>query len=275
MVSVNASKILEECRPLNAVAKAPTLSKNYKFVSSRHVIDLLGNEGWEPSKAFIVKSKSSSDPLYKRHCIRFRNPSMMGDESDSMGGTYPEIVMRNSHDGTTSLQFLAGIMRMVCSNGLTIAEEEYGATRMRHDSVEYRKLGDIWLNAVVKRFARAVPDGMALCKGWNDMHLDKTQKHAYYKEAGKLRGIDMYDYRYNQFNRATRAADVGDDLWTVFNRTQEWLVDGGIKKYNDFTDDRVGGRTQIALRNSDAIDAVNTGLWNLTTRTAEMLAGVN
>mgnify|MGYP003655694505 CR=1 FL=1 len=48
MVSVNASKILADCQPLNAVDKAPTLSKHYKFVSSRHVIDILGNEGWEP-----------------------------------------------------------------------------------------------------------------------------------------------------------------------------------------------------------------------------------
>ena len=268
MVSNNVSMILDHCPPIDATSKSPDLSKNYKFVSSRHVVDILGREGWFPREAFIVRSKSSSDPLFKRHCIRFENPEM---QISGMGGVRPEIVMRNSHDGTTSLQFLAGIMRMVCSNGLTISEEEYGATRMRHDNAQYKQLGDMYLNYVVKKFARAVPEGLALCKGWDKMMVDSDLRRQYYMRAGKLRGMDMYGYRYGQFDVGRRRADESNDLWTMFNRTQENLIRGGVRKYYDFTDSKIRSKELTPLKNADAIEKVNTGLWNLTTELAGRL----
>src|SRR3546814_17431218 len=53
---------------------------------------------------------------YTKHLIRLRHASQInGDEAN-------EIILLNSHDGTSSYQMLAGQFRFVCSNGLVCGD---------------------------------------------------------------------------------------------------------------------------------------------------------
>jgi hypothetical protein len=51
-----------------------------------------------------------------------------------------------------------------------------------------------------------------------------------------------------------RGEDQGRDIWTTYNVLQENCVRGGFK---------LNKRTSRELRNIDALDRVNTGLWDL------------
>ena len=265
------NRVLDGCRPVNAERAADTLSDRYRFVSTRNVADSLGKLGWTPRKAFFIQSKSSTDPLYKKHCVRFTNARYSASKEDGLGGLSPEIVVTNAHDGTSSLKLDAGIFRMVCSNGLTIKEKDFETVRLRHDNRELNVLGDVWVNAVIRQFANDLPSKMASIDGWDKVELNREQRLSFYKKAGRLRDLDMWDYRYDQFDRALRSSDHGNDLWRVFNRTQEYLLHGrGLTKYYDFTDPltrKIRKRELSPLTSVSKVEEINKALWDLTTET--------
>jgi hypothetical protein len=51
-----------------------------------------------------------------------------------------ELFLTNSHDGFNSFQFRVGIYRLVCSNGLVVADEEFSAFRIRHKGYTFAEL---------------------------------------------------------------------------------------------------------------------------------------
>ena len=53
---------------------------------------------------------------YTKHMIRLRHASQIN------GREANEIILLNSHDGTSSYQMLAGMFRFVCSNGLVCGD---------------------------------------------------------------------------------------------------------------------------------------------------------
>ena len=62
--------------------------------------------------------------------ITFQNPDIMikGKDGDD---AYPRIIMTNSHDGFNAFQFKVGIYRLVCSNGLVVADEEFSDFKLK------------------------------------------------------------------------------------------------------------------------------------------------
>ena len=55
---------------------------------------------------------------------------------------FPQILMTNSHDGKNSFQFQAGLYRLVCSNGLVIADAQFEDVKMRHMGYSFEDLQD-------------------------------------------------------------------------------------------------------------------------------------
>jgi hypothetical protein len=53
---------------------------------------------------------------HTKHMMRLRHASQIN------GAEANEIVLLNSHDGTSSYQMLAGMFRFVCSNGLVCGD---------------------------------------------------------------------------------------------------------------------------------------------------------
>jgi hypothetical protein len=51
---------------------------------------------------------------FARHLLRFRHADHLS--APAVGGEVPELVLLNSHDGTSAYKFLTGIFRLVCSN---------------------------------------------------------------------------------------------------------------------------------------------------------------
>ncbi|MGF6755119.1 hypothetical protein P3T16_002514 [Paraburkholderia sp. GAS42] len=60
---------------------------------------------------------------YTKHMLRLRHAKQItGDEAN-------EIVLLNSHDGMSSYQMLAGVLRFVCQNGYGRGRRRPGYTR--------------------------------------------------------------------------------------------------------------------------------------------------
>jgi len=102
------------------------LSHIYKFIPTTEVMDVLAENNWLPTQVLqsTTRSGGAAKIPYKKHIIRFRN-----SENDALaaelGDTFPEIVLTNSHNGTSSFKFHVGLFRLVCSNGLVIADQTF------------------------------------------------------------------------------------------------------------------------------------------------------
>jgi hypothetical protein len=93
-------------KPLRAVQLHP----------HRHRAAELRGKGFEPFMVTQTRVRHDDRRDYTKHMIRLRHASQIN------GREANEIILLNSHDGTSSYQMLAGMFRFVCSNGLVCGD---------------------------------------------------------------------------------------------------------------------------------------------------------
>jgi hypothetical protein len=233
------------------------VSDKYTFIPTTKVIDVLGEQGWHPTKAHQYMSKSNvSSNNFRRHLMRFRNEDFAN--TMSVGDTVPEIVMFNSHDATSSFRFHIGLFRMVCSNGLVVATDTFGEYRIRHQRYDTNQVITA-VNEITGNFPQIYGKMDAMnSKVLSHNDIVEYGKMAVERRWGKERSVDM-----DGLLQVRRSADKGNELWKVFNRVQENMLKGGI-----ITSRKVDGREIInktrAIKSIDQNVSINKMLWNLS-----------
>ena len=220
---LNLKQIEARCPSALTQNHANHLSHIYKFIPTTEVVSILGKEGWLPTQALQVNSRKGyeSESLYKKHILRFRNPTHE-NISKKIGDTFPEIVMTNSHDGSSSFQFHAGLFRLVCSNGLVIADKTFNKLKITHKGFDQEQ---------VMKVIKITTDRIPLVVGNVQKMMDKSLTHAQQHEFAKIASFKRWGedkiIDSNQLIKINRREDKGNDLWTVFNRVQENMLKGG------------------------------------------------
>ena len=87
-------------------------SERYSYIPTATVLTELRKEGFQPFMVTQTRVRDEGRREHTKHMIRLRHASQIN------GAEANEIVLLNSHDGTSSYQMLAGMFRFVCSNGL-------------------------------------------------------------------------------------------------------------------------------------------------------------
>jgi len=238
---------------LLAKAPAPETSDRYKFISTQSLVDQLHNKGWEARQAFYRKSRVTS-PLYAKHCVRFSNDAYTNlSQSDS----FPEIVLYNSHDGKSAAQMILGIFRMVCSNGLTILDEEYERFNIPHRGW---KASDKYITYAINNLNNQANRANHTTSQWSNLILPQDSIRSFYRDAIKLRFPEAESGEEWIFDISQRSEDRGNDLWTVYNRCQEYLEGGGFSVTHT-----AGKKPRMSreLTNIEATKKLNEDLWEL------------
>jgi hypothetical protein len=85
--------------------------------------------GWNVVDAKEIKARKNQG--FQKHMLIFANPEIVinGADGDTV---FPRILLTNSHDGKNAFTFQAGLFRLVCSNGLVIADEQFSSMKIRH-----------------------------------------------------------------------------------------------------------------------------------------------
>jgi hypothetical protein len=102
-------------------------SSKYTFIPTSHVLKGLMNAGFVAVDARQTRARSAS-LLHARHVLRLRRRFETVQLKDSI----PEIVLLNSHDGTSAYQLRMGIYRVVCTNGLIVSRGAFPAYCVSH-----------------------------------------------------------------------------------------------------------------------------------------------
>ena len=223
---------LAEVCPL-AFAQAPTnpdVSGKYLFVNTETIIDDLDKLGWKPVQAAQRKGRGKST-IFSKHMIAFQNPDIMikGKDGDD---SFPRIIMTNSHDGMQAFKFSVGIFRLVCSNGLVVADEQFSEFKIKHKGYTFDEL-----RGVVNEAVADLPNKVQVLNDMKKRVLTQDEKNKLALDAMLIRaGIEPGSKKAAKFNYddetiedildPKREEDKGDDLWRVFNVVQEKITQG-------------------------------------------------
>ena len=204
------------------------VSEKYLHVNTETVIDDLAKLGWFPVTAMQRRTKPRRDgspTIRSKHMISFQNPDLIikGKNGDD---AFPRIIVTNSHDGLSSFQFRVGIYRLVCSNGLVVADEEFSAFSIKHKGYTFEELQGVVAQAVAD-----LPNKIQVLNKMQVRMLTVEEQRQLAIDAMALRSSNP-DAKYDEATieevlAATRKEDEGDSLWLVFNRVQESIINGG------------------------------------------------
>ena len=105
--------------------KHESRSEKYTYIPTISLLDSLQREGFQPFFACQTRVRDPGRREHTKHMLRLRR------EGQIIGKQVPEIILLNSHDGTSSYQMLPGLFRAVCQNGL-VCGESFGEVRVPH-----------------------------------------------------------------------------------------------------------------------------------------------
>ena len=225
-------------------------SARYTYIPTIDVLDGLRREGFAPFMACQTRVRSEGKREHTKHMLRLRHAEQItGKEAN-------EIILLNSHDATSSYQFLAGMFRFVCKNGL-VCGDTVADVRVPHKGDVAGQVID-GAYEVLHGFDRALESREAM----QAITLDAGESEVFARAALSLKYDDPdkpAPITETQILMPRRIDDHCPDLWSVFNRTQENLIKGGL------TGRAANGRRQ-STRPVQGIDTnlrLNRALWLL------------
>ena len=231
LLSLNNTNFLNESQ---IKSKAPSvytkqgfedLSNKYTHIPTSRVVEDMESLGWFVTDVKEIKARKRVG--YQKHLLVFRNPDLVinGIDGDTV---HPQILISNSHDGTSSFIFQSGLFRMICSNGLVVSTQDFDKMKIRHINYTFEEL---------QEKIRYMVDNLPLIiDSMNEMKstmLGQEQTVELAKRALTTRfdeeDIDDLDINIDELLRPTRKEDEGNGLWEVFNRIQEKILNGDFQ----------------------------------------------
>lgn len=197
--------------------KHESRSNRYTYIPTITLLDNLQREGFQPFFACQTRVRDVSKRDHTKHMLRLRRAGQI------TGHQVPEIILLNSHDGSSSYQMLPGLFRAVCTNGL-VCGQSFGEVRVPHKgNVVDRVIEGAY--EVLGIFDRVEEKRDAM----QTLIVPPPAQQAFAKAALTYRfGDEHQPVTESQILSPRRWQDESSDLWTVFNRLQENLIKGGL-----------------------------------------------
>lgn len=197
--------------------KHESRSERYTCIPTITLLESLQREGFQPFFACQARVRDPGKREHTKHMLRLRR------EGQITGKQVPEIILLNSHDGSSSYQMLPGLFRAVCQNGL-ICGESFGEVRVPHKGNVVEKVIE-GAYEVLGAFDRIEEKRDSMQR----LMLPPPAQQAFAKAALTYRfGEEHQPVTEEQILAPRRWQDESSDLWTVFNRLQENLIKGGL-----------------------------------------------
>jgi hypothetical protein len=247
-------------------AEAPSakVSERYEFIPTTRVIELLGREGWTPVHAAQSSARSDGGRMVAKHVIRFQNEAL-GRIDDSL----PELVLTNSHNGASTFNLLAGLYRLVCSNGMVAFRPDLGNHRIKHVGFKADQVIEASYSII-----QDLPKLQESVETMREVKLNRDEQTAFAKSALAIRFEDgKSPIAPDQLLLTRRIEDRDQNLWTTFNAVQENMVKGGLRGVFRQDDGRVSRQKTRAINSVSEDIRVNKALWTLAEEMRKIKAG--
>jgi hypothetical protein len=200
---------------------AAKVSDRYGFVPTVSVVEELQTRGLVPVFAGQTLSRDQNNRPFAKHLLRFRP-----QYAPTVGGqSLPEVVLMNSHDGSSGFKLWLGLFRMVCCNGMIISDSVMGQVSVAHRSNAAQIVGDQSIG-----FMGQIDHIEDRVQRFMDRVLSPLEQGQLAETAAQLRWGDNRPAGLDHKNLliGRRFEDAGDSLWAVLNRIQENVIKGGV-----------------------------------------------
>lgn len=244
------------------------LSGKYNFIPTVELLRVLAALGWLPVKAQENKVRNTANQGYQKHMLRFRNFNDSVQETLTVGDSLIELILTNSHNGLASFIFNLGLFRLICSNGMVVAENTFSSAVIRHNSYEAKDVVSVCSDVIQKS-----PSLISDIEKLRAIELEPEERVAYATAAKTLRFPHPETVDSRAILIPHRSADHGQDLWTTYNVVQENLIKGNVPSITESNGVR-------HVRNSREIKAIggsialNQALWTLTEKMGQIKSQV-
>lgn len=202
----------------------PDVSDKYLFVNTETIIDDLAKLNWFPVTSAQRKAQGKKATIFSKHMVSFQNPDIKITSEDG-DDAFPRIILTNSHDGMQAFKFSVGIFRLVCSNGLVVADEKFSDFKIKHKGYTFEELRN-----VVRQAVEDLPNRVEVMNDMRKKILTQEEKNQLALDAMLIRaGVKTLEYDEETIQdilEPIRSEDKGNDLWTVFNVVQEKIING-------------------------------------------------
>jgi hypothetical protein len=245
-------------------------SVRYTYIPTSEVVAGMRDNGFLPMFAKQGKSRVPGKADFTKHLIRFRYQGE-GPAMRKIGEVFPEVVLINSHDGTSAYKVVAGLMRLVCLNGMIVTDQEFAKVTVPHK-------GNIMDQVIEGSYTVLSESRMAIerAEEWAGIRLAPSEQMLMAEEARRIRLGDPATQEVDspikaeQFLRVRRHEDAPNDLWTVTNRIQENAIRGGLTGLGRDGNNRPRRVSTREIHGIDQDVRVNEMLWRLADGMAKL-----
>lgn len=224
---------------------APDLSPKYSVIQTTKVYELLADYGFREDKYRQSRERRIEREAFSKHVSILQREQ----DCDQHGGF--NLLLVNSHNGTSSMHLEAGYFRILCENQLGHGDV----------GIKIRHVGD-----VLGRIERAIPQVLAQMEDFKalqamlkDRVLSREQAVGLVNKALELRGLPETQFnlaRFGQYNRYEGPINA----WVQFNVVQENMVRGGFRVHAEDKDGLCVFRKLRALTSADRLLRANREL---------------
>lgn len=270
----NDSLTLDEMRASLPAIFAPeahsSRSQRYVYIPTHDVVEELIRRDFVPVEARVSRTRDDDRRGFTKHMLRFRPRADLvpGTQTTArrVGDTSFEVILRNAHDGTGSYRFMAGLLRLICLNGLVVSDGTVADVKVMHSGNRERQLGQVIEGAYT--VLDQGPKVIEHVNHWRDIALSRDEQMAFADAARTIRFGDAEGnvdtpITAQQLLNARRPDDAGPSLWATFNRVQENAVRGGLTAMGRDSNNRPRRATTREVRGIDGDIKLNRALWQL------------
>jgi hypothetical protein len=205
---ISKDQIRQQAPSIFTATSAPGTSEKYAHIPTDKIIDDMAALGWGVVDAKQVKARKGVG--FQKHLVVFRNNDIQITAEDG-DDVFPQILMTNSHNGSSSFQFRVGLYRLVCSNGLVVATQEFENVKVRHMGYSFDEL-----QQTIKTITERLPLTVESMNKMKEIELEQDQMVALANQMLEVR-----------FGDSTK--DMGFDIDQILepvrveDQTNDWL----------------------------------------------------
>ena len=239
--------VRERAPALFATTAHPRMSERYSFTNTYDIVLAMHNRGYR------VNSISGGTSTYKKLMVRMRNTNYDAANGVSFA---PELVLLDSHDGTSRLKLFLGAIKFACMNGIIAGDILYARSYLHFakDLMAQIRLDmdDINTHTVklIQRIAKMREHKVTYAE--RILLADTAVKQRYGENKD---GSFVADVR-QSFLATRRPEDENNDLFTAMNVVQENALRGGGYYTNNNRVQHIRSITQV-----DRNVNINQALW--------------
>ena len=264
-------QIMQSAPSAFAVTKHESRSERYAYIPTSEVIDGLRSNGFVPMFAKQGNSRVPGKADFTKHLIRFRHEGQKAG-MQKVGDTYPEVILVNSHDGTSAYKIMAGLFRLVCLNGMVVSDREFANVSIPHKG----NVTDLVIEGSYTVLGES-RKALEAADTWAGVTLSRDEQVAMAEAAHSIRfgdaeGETETPIKPEQLLAVRRYDDSGSDLWRTANTIQENVIRGGLSAWGRDANNRPRRTTTREVKGIDADVKMNKALWMLSERMAQIKA---